>query len=428
MAVDRATTGATMRAKRAIHRSNIGIGIITLLVIALASAAGIFLPGLLRQPLLQYQIAVPAGEDISGIGPGTEVTIAGLVRGHVLAVTDSQQPGRPATFVIQFEIAPDPPIYSDARARFLRDVVSNRARIDFVRAGVPDESSKPLAPGNDVQRNTEDGDASMFLTPSAQRSYERAWAAVERAKSSWGPMIDDAKSRSETLTTEFTSLRSTIGDDVARYEERITHLVDRYGDLKARFTRLQEEWIPLREEMEATRAMLADDGPTGRVRRLMAAVSERWGVMGSEGQGLGSLFTGISRRWDDLTRSGMRLRDQLAGFPGELELRAAFADLTIASEQFARLTNGGLGTILAAIVPAHNPRDERADAMDELSRMLLIGMEQAKAAESSLRALLEGGEDFPRMTVDLERLGETLQRLSDIEQALWHLRVEPSTR
>ena len=87
-----------------------------------------------------------------------------------------------------------------------------------------------------------------------------------------------------------------------------------------------------------------------------------------------------------------------------------------------------IGALLAAIVPAHSPRDERADAIDELSRMLLIGMEQAKAAESSLRALIEGGEDFPRMTVDLERLGETLERLSDIEQALWHLRIEPPSR
>lgn len=413
------------RSRRAIDRSNIGIGMITLAAIATAAGAGIFLPGMLRSPLLEYQITVPAGDDLSGLAKGTPVSIAGLVRGEVIDVEDRIQPDDTTSFVITIEIEPDPPIYSDARVVFTRDVISNRASIDFVRPGAPDEGRRPLAPGNDILRNSEAGDASLFLTPAAQRAYENTWASLERAREAWGPMLDDAERRGTQVKDAFQALRATIGDDVATYEGRITALRERYAALQDRYATLQERWAEAQAEFGRTREMLSDEGQLGRLRGLLRVIGERWGVLGKDGEGLTPIADAIGRQWEAIKASAERIDGRLATIGETLTFRHALADLTIAAEQFARLTGGGLSTALRAIIPGDEPRDDREEAMDDLARTLLLGMEQAKRSEEALRHLLDGSADVFGSMGDLDRLREAIERLDQLEQALWHLRIGP---
>lgn len=234
------------------------IGVITLITIALAAATGIFLPGLLRPTRLLYQIIRRAGEDISGIDKGSEVSIGGIVSGHVTEVVSDVSHGEPR-FIVSFEIEADPPIYNDAQIRIVRDVVSNRARIDFSRTGVPDQSRKRLAPGNAIHPNSEEGDASLFLTPGSQRDLNEAWATFKKVPDELGPLYDEGKARVTSVVDSVKAFRDDYGDELIAFKDRISALIDRFSAMKTRFTQIREEWTLLRAEFELTRITLSDE-------------------------------------------------------------------------------------------------------------------------------------------------------------------------
>jgi plasmid stabilization system protein ParE len=418
----------SQRNRRSDQRNNLGVGVVTLLVISVLAVTGILLPGLLRSPLLEYQISVPAGEDITGVAPGTPVSIAGFVRGEVVSVEDRSQPDESTAFVITIEIEPDPPIYSDARVRFVRDIVSGRTQIDFVRAGAPGDGKTRLAPGNDVIRNTEDGDASLFLTPSAQRSYDNIWASIERARSSWAPIAADgpegARARFAEVRDEFASLRDTIGDDVDRYSERFEALRARYAALSEPLASVRSSWQSTTEEFERVRELLGEGSIWSRVSSLIAQFRADSESLGAEWGELTEIVGRIRTRWAHMLDRASAFNDRVRSLGEHLGFAEPFADLTIAADQFARLTGGGLGSALRAIVPGSTSEDGRARAEDELARAVLAGMEEAKRAESTLRSLLEEGAQLRDIAGELDRFGAFLDGLAQLEDALFRLRLD----
>ncbi len=412
----------TKRAHRAIHRSNVKIGVLTLLTIALAAATGIFLPGMLRPTRLVYQIIRRAGEDISGIDKGSEVSVGGIVRGYVTRVDSDVMHGEPR-FVVSFEIEADPPIYNDAQIRIVRDVVSNRARIDFSRTGAPDASHKRLAPGNEIHPNSEEGDASLFLTPGSQRDLNEAWEAIRKVPDELGPIVDDGKVRLTSVIDSVRSFRDDYGDEMVAYKDRVVALIDRYSAIKARFTKIMDEWTLLRAEFDQTRLTLSDEGELGRVRARIATFIERRDLMAAEFRDLGTLLDGITDCWARLKESGTHIIEQFGSIDALREFREARADLSLAADQLLRLMANILDTAARAIVPTDSSRDVRAAALDDMSRTLLMSIDEARGAETALRALLDGGERFPAMLDEVDRFSTSLQRLTDIEQALWQSRV-----
>jgi hypothetical protein len=418
----------SMRNRRSDERSNLGVGVVTLLLIALLASAGILLPGLLRSPLLEYQISVPAGEDMTGVAPGTPVSIAGFVRGEVVSVDDRKQPDETTAFVITIEILPDPPIYSDARVRFVRDIVSGRTQIDFVRAGAPDAGQTRLAPGNDVIRNTEDGDASLFLTPAAQRSYENVWKAIEEAREAWEPIATDgptgARARFAAVRNDFAALRETIGEDIDRYGERLEAVRDRFAALSDPLERLRSEWQLTTEEFERVRSLLGEGSIWERISALIATFRADSESMSAEWGELVEIVGRIRTSWARLTERATELGDRVRALGDHLGFGEPFADLTIAAEQFARLTGGGVGTALRAIVPGNTREDTVESARDELARAILIGMDEAKRAEETLRMLLDEGAQLRAIAAELDRFGTMLDGLSQLEDALYQLRIE----
>ncbi len=419
---------SSQRNRRSDERSNLGVGVATLATIASLALAGTLLPGLLRSPLLEYQISVPAGEDITGVAPGTPVSIAGFVRGEVVSVEDRSQPDESTAFVITIEIEPDPPIYSDARVRFVRDIVSGRTQVDFVRAGAPGDGKTRLAPGNDIIRNTEDGDASLFLTPAAQRSYDNTWAAIERAREAWGPIAadgpDGARARFAAVRDDFASLRETIGDDIDRYGERFETLRARFAALSEPFESLQEEWQRTTDEFAAVRTLLGEGGSWERVSALIATFRDGSAAVGEEWGELVAIVGRIRTTWARLTERTGAFGDRLRAFANELGFSEPFADLTIAADQFARLTGGGVGTALRALVPNASRDDAVERARDELARAILTGMEEAKRAQETLRTLLDEGEQLRAIAEELDRFGAMLEGLGSLEDALYRLRIE----
>lgn len=398
------------------------IGVITLITIALAAATGIVLPGLLRPTRLLYQIIRRAGEDISGIDKGSEVSIGGIVSGHVTEVISDVSHGEPR-FIVSFEIEADPPIYNDAQIRIVRDVVSNRARIDFSRTGAPDESRKRLAPGNEIHPNSEEGDASLFLTPGSQRDLNEAWDTIKKVPDELGPIYEEGKARVTSVVDSVKAFRDDYGDELIAFKDRISALIDRYAAMKTRFTQIKEEWTLLRAEFEQTRITLSDEGELGRVRARIATFVERRGLMATEFQGLGVLIDGITSHWNRLRESGTHIIEQFGSIDALREFREARADLSLAADQLLRLMSNILDTAARAIVPTDSARDMRAAALDDMSRTLLMSIEEARSAEMALRALLDGSERFPTMLDEVDRFSTSLQRLTDIEQALWQSRV-----
>lgn len=415
---------STGHASRPRDRSNIGIGIITLGAIGAAAASGIFLPGYLRSPLLRYQISVPAGEDISGVARGTSVLVGGLPRGRVVSVEDVSTQGS-ARFIVQFEIEPDPPMTSNVRARFVRDVVSNKSVINFTPIDAPDGAPVPLAEGSDVKVNNEVSDAALFMTPAAQRAFNRTWINVERASKEWPPLFASGKAKTASITEDLRRFRAEFEATFPGNADRIEALMERFRAVGDRLEEVRDEWQGLSKEFGLVRDSLAETGSAGRIRRLFAGLGERFTVAGIEGESFGTIMEGVGRRWEDLKASGETLRARFRELSAEVSLKSSVTDWTIAATELAELSNHLLRTAVDILFPNRTSEDEARLADDHLSRQLLFGIQQARHAESSLRTLLESSEGLPATMGDLDRLVESLQRLADIEQALWQRRIEP---
>jgi hypothetical protein len=404
------------------------VGVLTLAAVVGAALCGILLPGYLRSPLLRYKIKVPAGEDLSGVEAGTPVLVGGLLRGRVLSVEDSAEGPGPAMFTVQFEIEPDPPMNSNVRARFVRDVVSSRSLINFTPISNADAAAVPLAEESDVLLNNEVRDASLFMTPAAERSFHRAWVNIERATYEWQAMRQDAESKLPALGEEMRRLRAEFDATYTGNVERLQALIDRFRAVGDRFETLRIEWSNLSSEGAELRDAFSQEGAWGRVRRSFTVLAERMSVASADGSSLATTIDGVARRWEDLKASGTSIGARFRELGDALSFSGAMADFSIAATELAEVSNHPLRTIAGIVFPNRSASEERRLAEDHLARQLLFGIEQARGAESALSALVSASDVVPATLDDLERMVDGLERLIEIEQALWQWRLAPSER
>lgn len=406
------------------ERSNVGVGAVTLLAISLAAATGLFLPGLLRQTRLVYKLVISAGDDISGVGRGTPVLMGGLERGQVLSVEDTPSAGA-ASFVITFELERDPPLTSNLRAAIVRNPVSNNSTINLVPASDTKGEPAPVPPNRTVDLNAEPSDAALFMTPAARKAFEGTWANISLAEAEWPPFIDHARSRLRRIVDEAGNARGEFTATFDGNKARIEQLIERYRAMQTDLAAVRDEWGETRAEYNRLVESLADRGLIASLERGFAMLGERFQVASIDGGSMTTTVEGLARRWDDLKASAARLAARLAGWPEDVDMRSVRADFSIAATELFAMTTHVARTALGVIFPNRTARSDARDAADEIDRQLLFGIEQARAAESALRALRDGVEELPEGLVDLERLIESLRRLDELEGTLFERRVHP---
>lgn len=405
---------------RARVRSDIGVGIATLAAIVAAASAGILLPGYLRAALPYYTITVPAGEDISGIARGTPVLVGGLQRGRVLSVTDRPDANGQSSFLIEFEIEPRM-MSSNLRARFVRSPISNKSVINFT--SIEGVEPTEIAPGTDVKVSNEVSDASLFMTPAAQRAFATAWKRIDRAMVEWPPMATHAKERTMAVIADAGRLKGEFDATFPGNADRIQALIDRFRAIGDRLTETKRDWDALRAEAEGVRGALSQEGTMGVLSRSLSELGSRFEVIGADGRSLGTIVDGIKRRWSDLAASGSRVLERWRELAKAVDLHPATTDFTIAATELADMSNHVLRTAAGVVFPNRNDLDELREARDQLSRQLLFGIEQARRAEAALRALLDGTRELPTQANDLERMIESMNALGELERLLFDLRV-----
>jgi hypothetical protein len=417
---DQAPSGKRKRQAR--ERSNVGIGVITLLAIALLSATGILLPGALRTPRLRYTLNVPTDEDLSGIARNTPVLFGGLERGRVLSVRDPV-PGGDGRFTVEFELDPTPPLTSNMRAEFVRDVVSNTSVINFTPTSDEAGAPVPVAAGSPVDLVNEVSDASLFMTPAAQRSFNRTWVNVERAGAEWPAMIRHGKAELGPLREDFGRLRGEFEATFDGTSTRVKELIARFRAFRQEFEAIRADWDQLKAEASLLDSSLAEGGSVGRIRRAFAVAGQRFELAGIDAERFRTEVEGMGRRWDDLKASSAALRQRWSEITRELSLRSAMADWTVAATELLELSSHLVRTAVGVVFPNRTSESLRRDANDDLSRQLLFGIHEARSAEQALQRLLDGAEALPVAVDQLDRLIESLRRLTELEEALWNQRV-----
>ncbi|MFO0826922.1 MAG: hypothetical protein U0572_02140 [Phycisphaerales bacterium] len=411
-------------------RNNTRTGLITLLATSFLAVATISAPKFIRARPIEYALRVPGSVDVTGLEAESEVLVGGLVRGRVLGTDSVQALDGTVEVVVRFELEPDPPLFPDARARIVRNLISQQAQIYFSSTGVPRRNREPLPPGTLLTVEAADAPSPSFLTASMNRSIDRVWNEVQRAQVMVPPLVDDARYRFTNVRRNAAALADTVAETWPTLRDRGEELFQRFNDLRTEFECLAEEAKSVGEELGAIKALTDDEGSWGRVRRRFDGLAASWSELRESAQPVGELL-------DRARAEGSRVNDAWARFAAttraaakEFRFDRILANLALAATEFGKLYDEVMANPLSALIKNQSARDARRDALDGLSRSMLESAEQARVAAASLRAVLDASDFAGEHGAEaIKRLGEAVDQIGAIEDALWRFRTkDPSER
>jgi hypothetical protein len=420
----------------AARRNNQRMGFVVLAAITTAAVTAMTLPSLLADELLRYEFRAGGDEDLSGVERGTPVLVAGFRAGRVTGIDNNVIDGT-ISFIVRFEIVSYPALYAGARARLIRDPVSNQAQIDFYDAGEPTESMLPLAEGSVLPLGPGPEDVSVFLPRRTMQAMSDAWDRIGGARASFGRIVDDARTEGTRLRDDAQMLAEEIRTTWPETRDRVQALVDRYGRIREDYDRLVERFSEVREAWSGVGPFVTGDGrPLNTLRTTFERLQGRWNELEIASTPVGPSFSRISERGAELRTRFERAAAAFADLGREFGKGFGFseiaADLTLAADQFARLTSEATRAPWTVLVPRGRKDDELRDGLDDAMRELLRGLQQAKSTHAALEKVLadaafapsialEGADELVRRLDDLDRW---MRELEGIEEVLYRFRTD----
>jgi len=410
-------------------RNDFRAGIATLATITTIAIVILSLPQWLSERPIEYALSADSEYDLTGLVPGSPVLVGGLNRGRVLSVTNEPLAGGGTGSLVRFEIASDPPIFTGARPRVLRNLISQQSEVNFASVGVPGPTGDRLEPRTALPLNQGDQPPSTLLTPSMQLALEAIEKHLDAAVRAWGDTGADARQRFTSAYNDVLALRDDFQLTWPALRARVTALSERYRALQADFERLADEYRAAKVEFDAVVAIGEEGGAWPRTKAAFSRLAESWSAMVSEASPLGDAFSRIRERGSRVGDGQARFRNSFRMTIDELDAAELVADLILAAGQFGKLYDEAYSEVWRVLIPNESRVERQREALDDLSHAMLRGAGDAEAAQRALESLLETGAFADDAATEaVKRIEQARTEFNALEQALWRKRTQNAPR
>ena len=418
---------------RAAERDDARLGRWAIGVVLVAAAAVIVTPTIRERSRREFRLVVPSGADLHGVSLNSKVRIGGITSGRVVQINpliddrplwEMQRDGLPGANPnsritgTELRLAIDRGIrfFPGTSAAIEREMVSGLAWISIPSLGEGGDGAKPLRPGDEIRLLPNDNPIGELLAQQdGEGRFDWMTAAFEDVRTGWSDAERDAATLVEEVRTSWAPLELRASEVAARYEtigQRIDGLFDDIARLRDEFNAIEGEGEPLYEAIRGDLSELSEasvrigdrlDVTFPRTRDAMSREFERLvsGLHAIELR-LGSLELG--RNWNEL-----------------------LADFSLAGGQLGR-TLGDVAANPLRLIRNESRADRIQERFDRMGRELLMALDEARAAEASLRLIGTAGsvpaDVLPRLTESMNRIGELLDAAARIERAYRQIRID----
>lgn len=402
-------------------RSELRAGVTTLGAITAFALACLFGPSLLAPAKRIYRMEANSQDDLTGLRAGSPVLFGGVLRGSVLRVRDVSGPNGEVEYLVDLEIAPDPPIYPGATARIITEPVSQRARIEFLGIGRRGATGDPLADGQLIRHARADGGIEDMLGSKLETSLSDLGRRLSEFADAM-PRFAAGKSRFDAVRDEAAALRAAVVDDLPRLRERITETAERFRAIADEVEALREAIAGARGAYDAFAAGFGEEGAWPRILERARSAMASWEATAETRTAIAASFGElrglVARVRDAIASMRGRFAALVADFGADLGFGEIRANVSLAATNFVALRSAAYANPFSVLIPNEGDADRRCDRLDDLDRDLLSAIADARSAERALRdleAVVATGEVGGER---IDRLLEALGAIDAIEEAL----------
>ena len=409
-------------------RNEFRAGAIALATITALSVSAMLIPRAFAERTITYSLrATPElNLDLTGLVPGSPVRVGGLTRGVVLAVDSELSASHQVGAIVTFKLSSNPPIYPDARARIVRNVISQQGEIDFVSTGSPKQLAKPLPSGFIMtfeSEESEDSDGMGVFSRSTRTAIDEIYERFQVARTTWPEVKNDASRRFDELSKSMNAIQVDVNATWPDLRDRASDLIDQFRALESALIRLKNEAQAAKREIDAISSIRDDGGPWWRTKQAFAELADSWALLGDDATSITDTTTRIRAASARVRDDSNRLLQTLRLLAESFGVADITADLVIAAGQFDKLYSEIFLTPWRALIPNESSIEKQRGALDDVSRVMLRGAEEARAAQFALQALLDSGAIAGSAATEmLDQLNRMLDEVREIEEALWRER------
>ena len=407
-------------------RSEYRLGAVTLGVITALSLSAIFLPQILAQATVRYEVRSTLADDITGLGPGSKVRMAGMPCGEVIELRDEVRSDGHVDVLIEIEIALSPAIYPGAKLRVTRDPISQMAAVDIYDVGTPGGSETPLQAGSVLVLAQHGPDMSGIMNPSLAGSLSTIGERFEQARTAFSG-LESPTPRFHTLRDAASELRDWLATDLPSDRERINELADRFRGIRDAIRDRIDEARTLVDGFQPIKASFSlsasEGGSWAIASEEMHAAMEAWQATAPTRAAITATLDRWRAHGEAVRAAGERVRDRFREVGEVLAMRDVAANLSLTGTGVSKLYAEIFADPLKALIPYESERDRKLDAVETVMRTLLFSLDEAEVAEANLRALARAGSSLEAGASDaLRQLEDALKHLASLEEAIRTLR------